>query len=212
MLQRISPDWGDVCIVAAPGPSLTADIAARCRGVPTIAVNDAYRLFPDAELLYACDAEWWRHHDGCRDFAGERWSSHGNRVRDNKIDVGSKYGLSLIAGRDGEGFSLDPAVIHYGDNSGFQAINIAGHKIAWRGRIALVGFDMRRVGEKGHFFGKHPQGLRTTRPQTYENWTKRFIAASRMLPEGVEIVNCTPDSALTCFKMMDLADALPTAA
>jgi hypothetical protein len=67
MLSPIEPRWrGATCIVAATGPSFTAEVAEACRGYPTIAVNDAYRLFPWADILYASDGAW---------FAGERWSS-----------------------------------------------------------------------------------------------------------------------------------------
>ena len=110
-----------------------------------IAVNDAYRLFPDAAVLYACDSEWWDVHGGCPDFAGEKWSSHSVDAggHNDKREVAKKYGLKLVEGRDRDGFSFDPACIHYGSNSGFQAVNLAilfGAK-----RIVLVGFDMRGV-------------------------------------------------------------------
>src|SRR6185503_19111154 len=70
-----SRGWTD-CIVAATGPSLTADVAEQCRGHRVLAVNDAYRRIPFAEALYAGDADWWEVHAGCPDFAGEKWSAH----------------------------------------------------------------------------------------------------------------------------------------
>jgi hypothetical protein len=144
---------GETVIVAAPGPSLTVEVAERCRGHRTIVVQDAWRLLPWAEALYGCDLTWWEHHNGVPDFAGEKWSTHDDGTND-KRDAEAKYGVKLIAGKAAESFSTDPAVLHYGSNSGFQAVNLA---IVWgAARIVLVGFDMRVVGGKRHFFGDHP--------------------------------------------------------
>lgn len=213
MLRRIDKRWTGFCIVAAPGPSLSEEIAQACKGFPVVAVNDAWRRIPSAKVLYACDASWWDHHKGCLEFAGEKWSSHGNAMHNNKHDVARRFGLNLVAGKDEEGFSLDPALIHYGDNSGFQAVNVAMHLLGRPrcGRIVLVGFDMRMVDGRRHFFGEHPPCLRQTQ-DGYQKWPNKFARAAEMLPFGIEIINCTPGSALTCFKTMDLRDALPLAA
>lgn len=210
-LQRIRPIWKDrAVIVAATGPSLTPEVADHCRvGHPVIAVNDAYRLFPGADMLYACDAAWWSVHNGCPDFAGERWSSHGalGRVRsDDKSEAGARYGLNLVAGMHEIGFSLDPDCIHYGSNSGFQAINIA--ILAGASVIILVGFNMQAVGNRRHFFGDHPAGLRNS--CNYQGFVRAFERAQKRLPPGIKILNATPKSALTCFEKVDIKDALET--
>lgn len=206
-LPTIKPRWSDLCVVAASGPSLNGETAEVCKDLPVVAVNDAYRLFPFADVLYGCDGRWWDHHYGCKEFAGERWSSHGDRSHNEKRDVAERHGLSLVRGRDGEGFSFDPAFIHYGDNSGFQAVNLAIHFLGGIGRVVLVGFDMRMVAGKRHFFGEHPPTLTQT-SVGYSLWPKRFEKASKMLPPGIEIVNATPESALTCFPIMDLQQAV----
>lgn len=211
LVNRAEPRWRGLCVVAAPGPSLSAAIAERCRGLPVIVVNDAWRMLPFADVLYACDAQWWDVHAGCPGFAGERWSSHGDAMRNDKRAAAAHFGLRLIRGCDGDGFSLDAGRIHYGNNGGFQALNLAGHFMGWCGRILLVGFDMRRIDGRSHFFGDHPKPLRTT-ARGYETWPPLFAAAAKTLPPSIEILNCTPGSALTCFPMMDLADALPATA
>jgi hypothetical protein len=213
LLLRINPDWrGETVVVAASGPSLVSDLAWQCRGFPVIAVNDACRIFTNAHILYACDARWWNCHAGAGEFHGERWSCHGERA-DDKRSVAEQYGIKLIRGSHGNGFSFDPGVIHYGGNSGFQAVNIALHKIGWHGRIILLGFDMRSVDGKKHFFGDHPLSVRRHWDEKkFRVWIKKFDKAARMLPDGVQIVNCTPGSALNSFPKMSLADALPVAA
>ena len=55
---RAGGQWaGDTCCILATGPSLTPDQAEYAKGkARVIAVNDAWRLAPWADILYACDA------------------------------------------------------------------------------------------------------------------------------------------------------------
>jgi len=204
--QKIKPRWSEV-IVAATGPSLTPEVAKACEGRSVLAVNDAHRLFPWAEILYACDSSWWAVHKGCPGFQGEKWSSHGGpaRIRHNdKTEAAKRWGLNLIEGRDGHGFCFEPGIIHYGSNSGFQAINLAIQMGATR--IILVGFNMGTIDGKRHFFGDHPAGLRNA--STYGNFIRAFDRAAKLLPSHITILNATPQSALTCFSKVSLHDAL----
>ena len=70
------------------------------------------------------------------------------------------------------------------------------------GRIVLVGFDFRG----GYFFGSHPRGAQLA--NQIPQYMPFFEKAAKSLPEGVEIVNATPNSALECFPMMGLSQAL----
>lgn len=215
ILDRVNPRWqGHTVIVAATGVSLTPDVAETCRRsrCPIIAVSDAYRLLPFADILYSCDGAWWDVHKGCPDFRGEKWSSHGEPGANDKRVHGERYGLTLVrgshcnsgppAGRcaDGGTFSTDPTHIHYGGNSGFQAINLA--LLFGARRIILVGFNMD---SGGHFFGAHPKGLRNV---DHSKSVMTFTHAWRHLPAGVEIINATPGSRLRGFPRMSLEDAL----
>jgi hypothetical protein len=209
-LQTLKPDWNCPVVVAATGPSLTPDVASvirrarwpqeKCR---VVAVNDAYRLLPYADVLYACDAAWWKLHiDAVRKtFHGEQWTScDSERGESNSKDTMADWGVRFISGKHADTFSTDPAAIHYGSNSGFQAVNFAILKGATK--IILVGFDMRG---RGHFFGDHPEPLHNR--NDYEAFLVPFrYAASKKCT--VPIVNATPGSALDCFPMVELDDAL----
>lgn len=152
-------------------------------------------------MLYGCDEKWWDSQAGCMDFAGEKFSTHDKESTSNdKEKAAEKYDLCLVKGSPGAGFSLDPSVINYGDNSGFQGLNLA--ILFGSPYIVLVGFDMRIVSGKSHFFGDHPQGL--FQRKEYESFARKFVPA----PEGVEIVNATPGSALTCYPMTELDEAI----
>jgi hypothetical protein len=210
--ERIYPWWhGMTAIVAATGPSLTKEVADRCRlahfrdGVAVMAVNDAWKLMPWADALYACDAAWWTLHNGT-EFTGDKWSSHHPNGND-KIELATRYGLQLVAGKTEKRFSTDPGCIHYGGNSGFQAVNLA--LLFGATRIILVGFNMQPIGSKVHFFGDHPKGLRQS--ARYERFLPAFAEAAKSLPAGVTIINATPDSALKCFPVMSLDAALTEA-
>jgi hypothetical protein len=208
-VQKINQDWaGEPCVVAASGPSLTKEVAHQCRmarfrGWRVLAVQDAYRLMPWADALYGCDDRWWRVHEGTT-FRGEKWTTHedGESSGNDKSAIADKYGLTLVRGKAADEFSTDPAVIHYGSNSGFQAVNLA--MLRGVSRIVLVGFDMRHVDGKAHFFGDHPGGLHNR--TDYRDFIQRFTYAGKFA--RVPIVNATPGSALTCFPMLSLDEAL----
>lgn len=63
-----------------------------------------------------------------------------------------------------------------------------------------------RVTDKHHFFGKHPKGLHNGK--SFQKWINNFKKAVDSVPPHIEIVNATPNSALRCFPMMELAEAL----
>ena len=102
-------------------------------------------------------------------------------------------------------------MIHQGQNSGFQALNIAYLRGA--DPIILLGFDMKR-GPKGesHHHGDHPAGLNNPPGLNDPNWgawRDWFDGAAAQLAAAVRtVINCTPGSALDCFPKMDLEDAL----
>ncbi len=84
-------------------------------------------------------------------------------------------------------------MIHQGNNSGYQAINLAYHFGAKR--IILLGYDM--TGQGNHWFGKH-EGPGLSRNTNYESYVQHF---ETIKPEsyGIEIVNCSRITALNCF-------------
>lgn len=193
-------------VVAAPGPSLTPDVAERCRTLTVLAIKEAHRLLPWAEVLYGCDGKFWDRNDGCPGFTGEKWSSHGSPATDDKRRHAAKYGLNLVQGRAGSTFSLSPKLIHYGSNSGFQAINLA--ILFGATDIVLVGFDMREVEGNPYFFGKHPT---RKQPAPYSRFLPIFAQAAKELPPSIRIINATSNSRLTCFPVKALDDALDNA-
>ena len=63
-------------------------------------------------------------------------------------------------------------------------------------RIRLYGFDMHG----SHYFGEYTNGLVNTKPYRRAVHLQQFRDWARANPR-VEVVNCTPGSALDCFPM-----------
>jgi len=162
----------------------------RCK---VIAVNNNYEVAPWADILYACDLKWWHWHDGAPGFTGEKWTMD--------QAAAAQYGLRYIDGKPGAGLCIDPGAIHTGGNSGYQAINLAFHLGA--SHVILLGFDMKfSASGASHWFGDHPDNVRSG--------YQRFIEAFKTIADQdlMEVINCSRDTALTCFKQMTLKEAL----
>ncbi len=199
----VPPIWrGATVVCLGGGPSLTGADAARCRGrARVIAINDAYRLAPWADLLYFCDHRWWSWH---RDTAAFK-SFAGVRVTLDARVAAEEPSVHYVHNAGREGLNLDRGHLMTGRNSGYQAINLAVQLGAKR--ILLLGYDMRAVDGRTHWFGDHPT---ETRPGVYVGAMLPMFEtiAAPLAASGVEVVNCTPGSALATFPMADLADAL----
>lgn len=191
----------ETAVVAASGPSLTKKDLDYVRGKAALfAVSDVYTLAPWADVLYACDFEWWKWHsenraDDLAKFKGEKWTI-------NK-DAADKYGVNLIGHLQYKTYSREKHWIATGKNSGFQALNLAdlrGYK-----KIFLLGFDMG-LGPKGerHFFGDHPAPLH--KDSRYKGWIECFNEAAPLI--RAEVINCSRRTALRCFNREKLENVI----
>lgn len=74
-------------------------------------------------------------------------------------------------------------------------------------RIVLVGYDMKPAADgRAHWFGDHP--IKTDRA-VFSAMLNNFATLPEPLKRlGVEVINCTPDSALKVFPTDDLARLL----
>jgi hypothetical protein len=196
-VPKLWPNGVIVCM--ASGPSLTQDDADYCRGKAdgVIVVNTTYKMAPWADALIASDVRWWQWHKGAPEFKGLKYAT-------------SKHvkwsGVQILRNTGPKGLELDPSGLKHGINTGYRAVNLAFHFGAKR--IILLGYDMKRGdGPKRleHWHGDHPVPSRSQ----YPTFIKYFRTIVEPLNEhGVDVVNCTPGSALDCFPMADLRDAL----
>lgn len=188
---------GRTVAVFACGPSLSQRVvdAVHAAGIPAIGVNDAYRLAPWVDILYAADTRWWDcHAEAVRPLGAIKVCAQSNVAVE---------GVQFIKQTGVLGFDKNPACVRTGGNSGYQAVHVAIHTGA--ARILLFGFDMR--GDT-HFFGRHPAPLRNPDRGSLERWAERFAALNR---RGAEILNCTPGSAIDAFPILDPLAAIDAA-
>jgi hypothetical protein len=168
--------------VLATGPSMSLDVARSVMGkCSVIAVSDAYLLAPWADALVSTDFAWWRNHPDAAEFKGRKFSG--------MVDYQKVEGVEKLAGE-------------HATNSGLLGIKVAAQLGAKK--VLLCGFDLHSPGQ--HFFGKHGGSLRSTSKHRMEAFKEQF---ARYRPKGVEIINCTPGSALRAYPKADLNACLP---
>ena len=126
-------------------------------------------------------------------FKGEKYTKSD---KNHQINAAEHYKLTRIKGEHKSG--LGKKALHYGKNSGYQAINLA--YLLGATKVILLGYDMG-VSKKTHWFGDHPDSLQ--KPSPFSDFISEF---NKMNPKkyGLEIINCTRRTALTCFPQMPL--------
>lgn len=103
--------------------------------------------------------------------------------------------------RPDPGLCVREGCVNSGGNSGYQAVNLAYGLGAER--IVLLGFDMQKTGGRSHWHGDHEGGLPNL--GRLDHWAARFVALGADLrAAGVPVVNCTRQTAITCFPILDL--------
>jgi len=221
------------CVIIATGPSLSKDQIStietahslnRCK---VITVNNAYQLAPFTDAHISYNENWWEYYMAendlilLRDRGCEMWTKQKN--------VATSFDINFIktkpGGKHGNGLSKDRTLIHENHGSGPMAMNLAtlyGFK-----KILLVGHDMKYpkdydgrkkiTGGKRHFFGEYPKSMQhwaSTRVGKHTNGVMEGYCeyytsmVSDLEKLNVKVINCTPESALQCFKMGNLKDEL----
>lgn len=152
-------------------------------------------------MLYFADYQWWEWHKDRAEykaFAGERVTieNTGGLIRDPNVHMLHNYGT--------DGLSEQPNGIRTGTNGGYQALNIA--TLSGARRVLLLGYDMHFPGGKSHWHAGHP---RKVPEQHYSGYARRFATIVQDVKRlGVEVINVTPGSKITCFPFLPLEQAL----
>lgn len=200
----VPPIWpGATVAIVGGGESLTLRqvhrlAIAHAEGrIKVIAINDA--VFPCwwADWLHACDPKWWTWH---AQHGLDKWP--GIRTTNVQHAMCVNWGVHLVKCEGQTGFSDDPGVVRSGKNGAYIAVQMAAH--AGASRILLTGCDMKPV---PHWFGRHPDG--DPHQPDYPGMRAAFATLVEPLrARGVEVLNCSPGSALDCFPMARLEDVI----
>ena len=226
--KAIEPIYKDeIGILVATGPSVKDQIkeindikqGGRAR---IITVNNSYEAFPTADAHIACNLDWWRHYWPTsailREMACPKYTWYKN--------VADKYGIEYVKAIVKDGLSLDPRILHINHGSGPMGINLAVH-LGFK-KLLLVGHDMKfakdyngarqKTGSSDrHFFGEYPKKLQhfpsvqvgKSAPGVLDGLIEAYNKMPKDLKRsGMEVINCTPGSALPTFPMSTLEKEL----
>lgn len=200
-----------VILGTGPSLSLVADELRQLKAdgkVMLFGMNNSYKDF-DLDVWLACDPKW-HEVNGQVTLDCDQW--HWDK------GICEKYGYKHIPGLWLPGLSTDPDYISFGHSSGWQCLNLAA--VQYRCEMVLLcGYDMTyREGEKRHYFtglsnvdGEYPEPLRKwslfDKPdKTGLLYDYAHIADQCRRGEVCPIVNCTENSAMSCFEMGQISD------
>lgn len=172
-------DWtGETAVIVASGP--------------TAAETPIYLARDKAKVIVVKDswrlAPWADILYGC----DGTWWCHHNGVTEFK---GQRFTSSPSAAKK---FNID-LFISNGTNSGLRAIYLAERLNA--SRILLVGFDMHD--RRGTHW--HGQSMRNPGQREMQIWLDEM---NRVACRLTNVINCSPDTALTCFPFQSFAKAI----
>ncbi len=198
-------DWRGECVaIVASGPTANKVGVERLKDrIHVIAINENFRLTPFADVLYSCDAEWWklRGIPEAKKITSIRlgFECYEGGVQSIKIlKKGAEYVHELLFD--------EPGVVGSGGNSGFQMINLAAQFGATG--IAMIGFDMR-LDQGAHWHGVHRTPMRNPDEVRCIQWKKNIDGASDKLKAiGVDVVNCSEISRLEKYPRLTVDQML----
>lgn len=187
--------------------------------MPCIAVNDAYLFAPWANALLFGDIRWWEWHrkgvarpgrtaeevrQRFEAFPGYRIKVEQPGTPQALLDDERYYLLQNWTMYSDGILSERPDSVCAGMASGYAAMNVA--YLAGAARILLLGFDGETGDKAPHWFGDHPE---TTHPGWLKALPWQFQRIGVALEKrGVQVINCSKDSAFKDFTNMPLREAL----
>lgn len=170
----------------ASGPSLTESDSKQVieTNYPVISVNSSWMAVPECQHIYAADGCWWEEYSAGITSEAARWCGDEFTAR--------RFGINWL-----------PSAIPGSFNSGQRAIELAIHLGARR--VLLLGYDCS-IRNGTHWHGNHAL---LSNPDNFSvaRWQDEF-SRLKAVAGGVEIINCSRFTRLTCFPRQSLETAL----
>lgn len=197
------PDWSDeTCIIVASGPSVKNVPLEKARGkAKFVAINNSWKLAPWADILYACDFDWWKSVEGLPEFPGLKIT--GSRSASQQ----QSWNLQLLNVTKDDRLNLTEAgTSGGGGHGGFQTVNMV-LQFGCR-RIILTGFDLT-LSHGVHWHGSHPKGMNNPTPHNIGRMRRSLDNAKATIAElGAKVINASLVSELTSYPKMTFEAAL----
>lgn len=210
-------------VIIATGPSLNEQQLQTIREkhtageVKVFTLNNTYQVYPETNVHLSCDGPWWRWYSNdpfLMNLPCEKWTWY--------PEFAEEFGINYIFGEEKKrGLSLDQRVVHINHGSGPMIMNLA--ILYGCTKLVLVGHDMKfakdykpREEKPGsiprHYFGEYPKRLQHwPSVKVRQGVLDGLIEAYRDIRDdidsrqiSVDVVNCTPDSALDVFRRGEL--------
>lgn len=196
----------NTAIVIGTGPSITTEqirlshLGKNKCDFKLFGCNNSIFDF-NLDVHHACNYQWQDEYaEKVKDYPCDKWTT--------RPESAKKYPwLKYIEERWIPGLSRDKEYIAAHHGTGPQLVNLA--YLYGARRMLLIGWDMRHKGQR-HYFGEYPPSCHhVTRNLGPDGELSGLIAEMETIkPEdyGLEIINCTPDSAMKCFPFGRLED------
>ena len=202
---------GQTCYLVGGGPALRGFDFGQLRGLHTIAINRAFLDCPEAEVVCFSDGRFWRWWgpDGTE---GQSLPGHPGL----KITVQSDRKVSHptvlnMTGTGRRGLETRRNRLRHGNSTGCASMNVAWHLGA--ARIVLLGYDGKPAPDGGdNYHGGHPVGYAKANPRltAYDKMAPYYEPIGlELAARRVEVINASPDSAITCFPRVTLSSIFP---
>lgn len=141
-------------------------------------------------MLFAGDFAWWERAGGLPEYGGIKLCA------DAKVE---RFGWNVRAVNlvKIDEIQHERGTVGWAGNSGFMAFNLALQMAP--SRIVLVGFDMT-IDYGLHWHGRH-RGLNNPSERLTRRWRDSLERAAPVAAAlGIDVINISPISALTCFR------------
>lgn len=195
---------GRTVFILGGGPSLRLFHVEQLRGRAVVAVNSAVLACPWADVLCFQDHPWFEAHAAAVDSFEGLICTTAQRSKAARPERIHRLYQEIRAD-----FPIGRPTIKHGRSSGHVAVSLAIAMAA--ARVVLIGFDCRVVTDeagqaRSHFHDEAPPKPEALYSDDFRPaWRGWAAAATRA---GVEVLNCTPGSALEEFPRAELAAVL----
>lgn len=208
---KVDPSkYNYTCYIMAGGPSLRGfDWSRLTPDKFIIAVNRAYEVLPDAQVVYFTDQDYWqRHREAMMKHKGQLIRGVLNPERERK-QMPQEVIIYHLTGP--AGYETKPGKLKHGSNSTYAALNLAAAHFKFE-KIYILGLDMKwgKPGDKSqsHWHDGH-KGGRLDPESGYKKMIQAYDTIKQPLKDaGVEVYNANPDSAVKAFPRITIEEAL----
>lgn len=204
-------DFREECFIIGGGPSLINFNWSCLSGKFTIAINRAYEVLPEAQIVYFTDDDYYqKHRDAMLKHKGKKYRG---RIARKQV-IKDKEVIEIQLQQRPWGWSDQYGELYHGSNSSYACIQLAA-QLGFK-RIHLLGVDMKHQGNykrdkknnKGvtHWHSGH---RRTDPAHAYKMMLGHY---EKLAPEakkrGIEVINVNiPDqTTLKCFPIKSFFD------